>query len=90
VPAGAAATPPLSATDSGARNSGSSRAHAALPRSMSDSTQPAANIGQMSCVRYMVNAVSCPMEISPCQTSAPPTPSVSAPAAVSVRPTAGS
>jgi hypothetical protein len=63
---------------SGVSSTGCSRCHAALPRSSSDSTQPAANIGQISWPRYMVKLVSWPMVSSPCHTSQPPTPSVSA------------
>ena len=41
---------------SGASSSGCRRASAARPRSISDSTQPAANIGQISWPRYMREA----------------------------------
>jgi hypothetical protein len=89
-PAGDAVTLPLSVTVSGAVSTGSSRAHAARPRSINDSTQPAANIGQISWPRYIVKAVSWPTVSSCRHTSQPPTDSVSTVAVVSVRPTAGS
>ena len=87
--AGSAALP-SSASDSGASNTGDSRAHAARPRSSSASTQPAANIGQISWPRYIVNAVSWPMLISCRATSQPPMASAIAVARPSVMPTAGS
>jgi hypothetical protein len=58
----------------GSRSTGSSRAQAARPRSSSDSTQPIANIGQISWPRYIVKAVSWPTVICCCQTNQPPTP----------------
>jgi hypothetical protein len=61
-----------------------------LPRSSSDSTQPAANIGQISWPRYMLKLVSWPTVSCDCQTSQPPTPSTSIVAVAKVKPTAGS
>ena len=81
---------PWSSTLRGASSTGCSRPQAALPRSSSDSTQPAANIGQISCPRYRLKLVSWPTVNSPRHTSQPPTPRVSTVAALSVKPTAGS
>jgi len=85
-----ASTVPLSSIESGASSTGCSRSHAALPRSSSDSTQPAANIGQINWPRYRLKLVSWPTVSWSCQTIQPPTPSVSTVAVPSVRPTAGS
>ena len=47
-PLGSLASAPLSSTEAGALSTGSSRFQPARPRSSNDSTQPAANIGQIN------------------------------------------
>ena len=68
MPAGAAVIMPLSSTETGACSIGSSRSQAARARSNSDNTQPAANIGQINCPKYMLKLVSAPIVSCDCHT----------------------
>ena len=90
APSGIWVCVPWSSMDSGVSSVGCKRPQAARPRSIKDKTQPAANIGQINWPKYILNAVNVPMVSAPCQTSAPPSPSVKTVALTSAIPTAGS